>query len=419
VSKLGDVTANGADCFRGELVLPHQGAWVIDLTMDAGSAPTGRVSVNFAGRTLSGTVVHDPADASLVLSGDSGGIKHVRIVAGVGGLYQALNPKSYDNGSTVSTILGDLLSAGGEVPAADIDPALLSRLLPQWAWTGGTLMGALQQLAQAVGCVFRARDDGSIWLGVPSPQRVTPPDLVGIDIAPEAGQASYGLDDPSLDVDQIVDGLTLRQVVYLWEPGEMRALVTYAPGPAASLFQLVGVWLRRFGVEFLRPQPGRIDRLNAADGTAQVQPDDVANYPPLRRVAQRYGLPDTTCQGVSGRCAVGWEAGSPQSPAILNYGNSTATKIKIGASAGTEPTIKGTTYRQAEALLTLKLRILFATCAAQLTTAAGEAMAPSLAAAALALDNPAPGGGVVQALKEFEDTATANNNFLTKIVEAG
>jgi hypothetical protein len=340
-------------------------------------------------------------------------------VAGAGGLYKTIDAKNYDQGALVGEVLTDLLALGGEVQAADIDPALLGRLLPQWGWTSGTLMGALKQLCAALDVVMRARDDGTIWIGTPNPQPRQSFDYTTIDIAPEAGQASLGLDEPGLDVDQILDGLTIRQVVYDWEPDLMRAIITYAPGPVGSLFGLFGVWLRRAGIDQLRAQPGRVDSQNG-DLTAQVQPDNLS-YAPFRRAAIRYGLPDTSCTITAGsRCTVYYEAGSPQFPALLNFGKSTASKIKLGVSAGTQPTIRGTSYRNAQATLDSAMRVNFIIASTQLAAAGNNpafATAFPVAAAALVAAANALGQitGVAKNLGDFEAQA---GTFLTSIFEA-
>lgn len=430
MSKLGDITVNGADCFRGQLVQPWNGIWVADVTMDADTVPTGAATLSLMGRDFVGTVVHAPNDDSLSLSGDSGGIKRLRIVAGAGGLYTTLEPKSYDQGALVSQVLADLLGAGGETQAADIDATLLGQLLPQWSWTGGTLLGALQHLASSLGAALRARDNGTIWLGVPTQTTVTAPEYVLIDIAPEAGQAVWGLDDSSVSPGQTIDGLPVQQVVFEWEPGQLRAVLTFAPGPVHSLFQLFGVWLRRAGFDFVRSQPGRFNSQQGA--TAEVQPDDTETLSPYRRTALRYGLPDTQCTITAGaRLAMHFEAGTPQFPALLNFApspSSTASKIKIGVSsvgppAGTQPLVTRA-MRTAQQTLDTNLSVDFAAAGIALNGAGVDATfaaAFPAAAAFLVTAGQAFGlaTGAAKHINDYETSAAANSNFLTTILEGG
>lgn len=68
-----DIVLNGNAVKRGDLKLPYQGAWTAELDLDADEVPTGSVELDCLGRTFSGTVVADPADPTIALSGQSGG----------------------------------------------------------------------------------------------------------------------------------------------------------------------------------------------------------------------------------------------------------------------------------------------------------------------------------------------------------
>lgn len=353
---MSDATLNGCLVIRGDLKLPYQGAFTAQLEVDADSAPTGTAVLLLLGRTFGGTVVADPEDGAQALSGDSGGLYRCRIVGGAGGLSKPIAPQEWPQGAAVSQVLAAILGAGGESQAADVDPTLLARVLPQWSITQGSVGGALGALveylaSEGAAVVWRIRGDGLVWIGTPNPQAVSPPDYVVTDIAPEAGQASWDLNEASVDVDQVIDGLTIRQVVYAWTSGRLRALVTLAPGPVNGLYALFGMWARRLSLDYLRTVPGRIAAQNA-DPTVQFQADD-SRYAPMRRVGIRLGLPDTSVSIVGGaRAEVAWEGASPVGPVLQSFGDSKATQIKIGASAplGPKPLVNKS-QRDAEQVL--------------------------------------------------------------------
>lgn len=337
-----DILLNGNAVKRGDLKLPYQGAWTAELDLDADEVPTGAASLVCLGRTFSGVVVADPSDPTVALSGVSGGWYRCRLVGGSGGLQvgalaKPIQPQSFDQGTTVQQVLNYILEQAGEVMADDINTDLLGRFLMQWSCTAGSCSGALAALVDYLGggIVWRIRADGRVWLGVPVPAPVDAPDYIVTDIAPETGQASWDLTSFDLETDQIIDGLTLRQVVYTWQTDQLRALVTFAPGPVNSLYALFGSWLRRAGIDYLRAIPGRIN--SQSGSTVEFQPDSSA-FPPYRRTAIRLGLPDTEVKLVPNARAVAcWEGGTPAAPVLQSFGSSLADKIKFAASAGPVP----------------------------------------------------------------------------------
>lgn len=343
---MSDVTLNGNESLRGDLKEPYQGAWTSELELNADAEPTGAVQLVLMGRTFNGTVVSSPSDPTLALSGDSGGWYRARIVGGAGGLQSGelarpIAPRSFDQGATVQQVLAEILTAAGETQAADIAPDLLNRFLTQWSYTDGSCAGALGALVDYLGggIVWRVRADGLFWMGVPAPVAVeNPPDYISVDITPETGQAVWDLNTASVDPDQIIDGLTVRQVVYSWTGGTLRALVTFAPGPVNALYQLFGAWLRRAGLDYFRATPGRIN--SQSGGTVELQPDD-SRFAPLRRVGVRLGLPDTEVALVAGARAVAtWEGATAAAPVLQSFGKSTVTKMKFAASATPRPSAR-------------------------------------------------------------------------------
>lgn len=426
---MSDITLNGNDSLRGQLKQPYSGAWVAETKIDAQQRPTGAVALTILGRTWQGSIVAGPNDPTAALSGDDAGYWVARIVGGAGGLGKPVTPNEWAQGAVVSQVLAFILTAAGEVQAVDIDPGLLSRFLPMWGVTAGTALGALSALADYLGggTVWRIRDDGRVWLGVPTPAVVTPPDYRVLEPGPDAGQATWDLNDSSLAPDQTIDGLTLRQVIYDWDRDKLHALVTFAPGPVNNLYGLFLQWQRRIGTDFYRSVPGRIDSQNDST-SAQFQPDS-SSYSPQRKAAIYYGLPDTDCQGLSGRAVSAWDGALPTSPALRGFGpspRSLATKIRVGKSAvfGAQPTIIGTDFRTAQASMDTDLANALTAAAVALNSAGTDATLVSLASAAAAFLVAAgqalgPGTGAAKAVNHFETTSATKNNFLTQIFEAG
>ena len=328
---MSDTTINGYPVYRADHKQPYYGAWTAEVEHDANERVTGSATLTLLDRTWVGTVVADPDDSTLALSGDSGGFFRCRIVGGAGGLQKQVEPTEWAQGALVQTVLTAILNAGGEVQSATIDPSLLTKVLPQWSIVQGTVDAALAALCDSLGVIWRTLDDGSIWIGTPNPQPVTAPDYIFTELDPEMGMVELDLNEASIQVDQIIDGLTVKQVIYTWGNSSLRALVTIAPGPVNSLFTLFSKWMSRMKIDNFRQTPGRINSQNI-DKTVQFQPDD-SRFSPLRRVALRLGLPDTEVTvNASSRAVVGWENASPTAPFLVNFGDSTASSIKIAAS---------------------------------------------------------------------------------------
>ena len=328
---MSDTTINGYPVYRADHKQPYYGAWTAEVEHDANERVTGSATLTLLDRTWVGTVVADPNDSTLALSGDSGGFFRCRIVGGAGGLQKQVEPTEWAQGALVQTVLTAILSAGGEVQSSTIDPSLLTKVLPQWSIVQGTVDAALAALCDSLGVIWRTLDDGSIWIGTPNPQPVTAPDYIFTELDPEMGMVELDLNEASIQVDQIIDGLTVKQVIYTWGNSSLRALVTIAPGPVNSLFTLFSKWMSRMKIDNFRQTPGRINSQNI-DKTVQFQPDD-SRFSPLRRVALRLGLPDTEVTvNASSRAVVGWENASPTAPFLVNFGDSTASSIKLAAS---------------------------------------------------------------------------------------
>lgn len=435
---MSDCTLSGNEVIRGEVKEPYSGAWVAEMRLDADAKPTGSVSLVLLGSTWKGSVIADPVDAMLTLSGVDGGYFTARVVGGAGGLGKQVQPQEWAQGAAVQQVLSYILQAGGESQATDIDPQILGTALSQWSITTGTVGGALAALVEYLavskpGLVWRIRRDGLVWIGAPSPVQVPPPDYIVTAPGPEAGQAIWDLNEVTVGPDQIIDGLTIRQVIYQWDAAQLRALVTFAPGPVNVLWQLFAQWQRRIGLDYYRQLSGRIAAQNDAT-SVQFQPD-MNNYSGMRKVGLRYGLPDVTVEQATGRGSAAWDGATPAAPVIDSYapstaavgtGGSSAQTITIGVSAplGAQAMIRGGDYRNAQQTLDSDMRTNFIVTAVALAAAGGDAsFATAFPAAAAQLVAAAQGlgalTGAAKNLADFEAAAALANNFLTQILRGG
>lgn len=417
---MSDCTLNNNPVVHGEIKEPYAGAWVSEVRLDADAKPTGAASLMLLGVTWTGTVIADPTDPTLTLSGDDGGYFTARIVGGAGGLGKQVQAQEWAQGAAVQQVLTYILQAGGESQASDIDPQILGTALSQWSMTAGTVGGALAALVEYLavsrpGLVWRIRRDGLVWVGVPSPVQVAAPDYIVTAPGPEAGQAIWDLNEVTVQPDQIIDGLTIRQVVYEWDPGQLRALVTFAPGPVNALWQLFAQWQRRIGLDYYRQVSGRIAAQNDAS-SVQFQPD-MGSYSPLRKVALRYGLPDVAVEQANGRGTAAWDGGTPAAPVIDCYapstaavgtGGSSAQTITIGASAVPPPqyVIRGETFLQA-LIDNLNASIIATYTALPAGAFPTEPLAVAIRAALLAL------------VSDYQTFALTRSQYLTTILRGG
>lgn len=429
---MSDVTLNGSPVIRGDLKRPFQGAITAELDLEADVVPSGQAQLQILGEMFAMSVVADPADPALKLSGDSGGFQRCLLVAGAGGLQNPIAADERAQGAIVGDLLRIFLDGTGEEIADDIDPLLLGQALTQWSWVSGTAESALSALCEYLGVIWRIRADGKVWIGKPVVAPRSPPDYIVTDIAPETGQASWALNDISVKPDDQIEGLTIRQIIYSWEGGEYRAVVTFAPGPVNGLFFLMGKWLARMNINYFRLAGGRV--AGQTGNSAQFQPDS-SQISPLRKTGLRFGFPDSDVQGLTGgRGVVGWEGASPIGPITMCFGPGPVgagqlDKIRVGLSslgppAGTQPLVTEA-MRTAQADMDGDLAAALIAAAVQLIAAGNDptlvSLAP-LAAAALVSAGTALGaapGGAARAIQDFEAAAVLKSNFLTTIFEAG
>lgn len=146
---------NNSPIMEGQLFLPASGAWSAELSVDAETAPTGRVTIELDGSTYFGTVVR---------SGMRNGHARALVVGGNGGLAKLAKAKSYDS-SPARIVVSDLLEAGGEQLASEADAALLNSMLSQWLVPGWRVSSGLDSLCAHLDATWRIQSDGNLWLG--------------------------------------------------------------------------------------------------------------------------------------------------------------------------------------------------------------------------------------------------------------
>lgn len=217
---MSELVVNGAPVVSAVIEAHREGAWTADLVIDTETAPSGVVDVSDA----SGTVL---LRGRMLRAEAPFGRAEVRLVGGVGALATILPPRYY-RGATVRTILADLARETGSVIAEDLG-AEASATLAAWVRVGGDdAVVAIRHLLRAAlpaGWTWRARFDGSLWLGADSWPDVIAPGVEVVDkraargelvvraatvaelLAIEPGQVFEGLDVTSVRIDASGDRL--------------------------------------------------------------------------------------------------------------------------------------------------------------------------------------------------------------------
>jgi hypothetical protein len=115
-----------------------------------------------------------------------------------------------------------------------------------------------------------------------------------------------------------------------------------------------------------------------------------------------------------------WEGAVPAAPVLASFGTSVASKVKVGVSATTQPTLRGTSYRNAQAAMNGSLATELVVAAVNLAAAGSDAAlvaaAPNAAAALVSAATALGNLGAAKAINDFEAKAS---QFLTTIFEAG
>lgn len=145
------------DVTRGTVTLPRFGVWLGDLWTLADSAPTGNVSINLAGVDMPCHVQR----AEMV-----GGLAHVRLVGGRGGMGKTAKKKHYNN-PTARTVITDLARDAGETLSTTVTADVMAMPLQFWTSLSMPVGSVVQALAESLGddIAWRVLFDGTLWMG--------------------------------------------------------------------------------------------------------------------------------------------------------------------------------------------------------------------------------------------------------------
>lgn len=300
-------TLEGVTVTRANVQVPAWGLWWAGVDLDDDRTLSGRVTLQLADVSLSGTIVS---------GGTHNGRAYYRIVGGAGGWGREVPAKSYndDAGVRVSTLLTDLARAAGEqvtdIPSTRVGPHFarskagayltLNGLAPRnWHvdFAGVTRIG-LRPTAAFAGSEPRTRVDpaGSI-VEIAAERIASLVPGVTIDGSQPATDVEYELDSTRLTV-RVYAGRTLA-----------RRLAAYA-----KLLEGLDPWRRYRGVFEFRVVTQSGHRLNLQPVRVASEMPDLANVP-VRPGAS--GLRATVALGE--RVLVSFIDGDPSRPCVTSH----------------------------------------------------------------------------------------------------
>ena len=155
---MADASVGSSGIVNGSLLIKRRGNWTLYANdLDGDDAPSGVVSCEWLGTQLLGHVLR---------SGKADGAVDAVITGGRTEHSKRLSAAMYDYQVPVFMILQAIITEQGEQASATISVDLLKRTLPRYTKVAGTFGQQLDQLADALGCVWRILLDGSLWIGV-------------------------------------------------------------------------------------------------------------------------------------------------------------------------------------------------------------------------------------------------------------
>lgn len=221
------LTVNSVSCIRGRISLPLVGAWVADVVADPDSFPQPGAACTLAlGSTnLSGVVRR--ANAPF-------GTTFARIIGGAGGLPTQLPPKGYQQ-TTVSAVLGDIMSACGEALAGNSDQTILSQQLASWVRIGAPGWSALAMLISTTGGAWRVLPNGQIWVGFDTYPPTTMESFELLGYEPQELRAEIYSDQPTILPGQSFLGGNVQAVEHSIEPDKIISRVLFRDDQLAKV----------------------------------------------------------------------------------------------------------------------------------------------------------------------------------------
>jgi hypothetical protein len=316
-------TINGVSVTKLELRLPLNGAWDAEAEVVTTNADevTGAVTLKIAETELRGV--------STLGGTDAGNKTTVRIVAGAGGLANAVEPNTYGS-TTVGIMLAAILVFAGERLDPTADPTVLAHLLPHWVRASGDVAEAIRRLAEEARFTWRFNLAGELWLGTDTWPEIAP------DYTPEREAPTEAYDEIAIESLGVLPGKTFRgkrvsSVEYTLDDSRFRARVAY--GAARDEFAAgLALFTRRetAHVDYFAAYDVRIVGQNP-DGTVEIVPD-------TPRLSGSSAIPLRGLPGVEVKIAPGTRAllrfgnGSPARPYVSDFEPSGLLEVKVTAA---------------------------------------------------------------------------------------
>lgn len=309
-------TLNGKNVISCEVTEPRIGVWTATVDVDSDAAITGKVTLEVDGVSWVG----------VVSKGDlHGGRVHLQVVGGAGKLAKQLGPKYY-RGTSLGSVVADLMRETGETLSATADPRVRGHFVSRWTRPKGKASVTLIEVADELGLVWRVLRDGTVWIGEDK-WAETKTDHDEIDrvpgrdallIAPEAPHIQPGQSFTGKHVSRVTtkthDGGGLRQEI-LFESANGGSRV--AEDIKALIDQQTGQQ-----ITYSRMYPSRVVKQNG-DGSLDVMPDsqDIRGNG-ITGVPIRHGIPGlevTVPPG--GKVLLFFEGGDKKAPACALHPN--------------------------------------------------------------------------------------------------
>lgn len=356
---MSELVVSGAPVVSAVIEAHREGAWTADLVIDTETAPSGVVDVT----DVSGTVLL----RGRVLRAEAPfGRAEVRLVGGVGALATVLPPRYY-RGATVRTILADLARETGSTLADDLG-AEASRELAAWVRVGGddavTALRHLLRAALPAGWTWRARFDGSLWLGADSWPDVIAPEVEVVDRRPARGElavrAATVAELLAIEPGMVFEGLDVCSVRIDASGDRLRAVLrTTAQAQARTAGDVVTSGIQRLAREAtierallaLYPAIVRTQDSDTAAVDVDLQPDeDEADrvLPSLVAIplvgpcaGAKVLFPATAIRARTVRVLVGFEGGDPSRPYALPWALGAVMPDRVEVNAATTIALGG------------------------------------------------------------------------------
>lgn len=329
---MADITLTGKNgvpyaATAGDVFFPYIGNWTCHLVLadNPDPLPSGQVTVNYHGLSLSGYVLRAGVFESTC---------YVMVVGGKGGLWKVLPSKYYANQTSVRLPLDEIVQGAGETLSTSSTPSILSATLSAWPRRQDEAGNLLSVLADSAKGLWRVKTDGTVFFGADTfqpPQNYdngddytlirTEPEFLMQTVAPLGEPAIFpGMSWLLGNVGRVHyedDGDEfLMRVWYLSQDQKDDAVV-------AGLRYLIDEEIR--GTAYYPTFGGKVVQ-QRGDGTIDITLDD-RRLPPLTSVPVLVPVPGAKLTVDAGsRAYVSFAGGDPTRPLAQLYESGNATK---------------------------------------------------------------------------------------------